>query len=97
MSSDWTFFTNHAHVLISIHEDPSIRTRDIAARVGITERAVQRIITELCEAGYLTRSRDGRRNHYRVHADRPLRHPVEAHCLVSGLLRTVEETGMNRG
>jgi DNA-binding Lrp family transcriptional regulator len=84
--------TNHAHVLICIQDDFSIRTREIAARVGITERAVQRIITDLCQAGYLTRMRDGRRNRYRIHANRPLRHPVEAHCLVSELLRTVEET-----
>ena len=87
----WTFLTNHAHVLICIHEDPSIRTRDIAARVGITERAVQRIVADLCDNEYLTRTRVGRRNHYAVHADHPLRHPVEAHCLLASLLKTVEE------
>ena len=89
--AEWTFLTNHAHVLICVHEDTSIRTRDMAVRVGITERAVQRIISDLCEGGYLTRTREGRRNHYGVHAERPLRHPVEAHCLLSGLLKTVEE------
>jgi len=89
--AEWTFLTNHTHVLICVHEDPSIRTRDIAVRVGITERAVQRIISDICEAGYLTRTREGRRNHYTVHAEKPLRHPVEAHCLLSGLLKTVEE------
>ena len=89
--AEWTFLTNHSHVLICIHEDQRIRTRDIAARVGITERAVQRIISDLCEAGYLTRMREGRRNRYTVHAQTPLRHSVEAHCLLSGLLKTVEE------
>ena len=89
--AEWTFLTNHSHVLICIHEDPSIRTRDIAVRVGITERAVQRIISDLCEAGYVTRKREGRRNRYAVHAKKPLRHRVEAHCLLSGLLKTVKE------
>jgi predicted transcriptional regulator len=89
---EWTFLTNHTHVLICVQEDPSIRTRDIAVRVGITERAVQRIISDLCEAEYLTRKREGRRNHYAVHAEKPLRHPVEARCFLSGLLKTVEES-----
>jgi Mn-dependent DtxR family transcriptional regulator len=89
--AEWTFLTNHAHVLICVHEDPSIRTRDIAVRVGITERAVQRLISDLCHAGYVTRTREGRRNHYEVHAEEPLRHPVEAHCLLSGLLKTVNQ------
>ena len=88
--SEWTFLTNHAHVLICAHEDHSIRTCDMAVRVGITERAVQRIISDLCEAGYLTRTREGRRNRYTVHSEKPLRHRVEAHCLLSGLLKTVE-------
>ncbi|MFH1764314.1 MAG: winged helix-turn-helix domain-containing protein [Gemmatimonadota bacterium] len=89
--AEWTFLTNHAHVLICVHEDPSIRTRDIAVRVGITERAVQRLISDLCEAGYVTRTREGRRNHYEVHSEKPLRHPVEAPCLLSGLLETVNQ------
>ena len=93
----WTFLTNHAHVLICIHQDHSIRTREIAERVGITERAVQRIVSELGEAGYLTRERDGRRNRYTVHAGQPLRHPVEAHCLLSSLLKTVEDPSPDPG
>ena len=88
-SPGWTFLTNHSHVLICIVEDTSARTRDIAARVGITERAVQRIVTELCDAGYVSKVRQGRRNRYTVHLDRPLRHPVEGHCMVSELLETV--------
>jgi len=85
----WTFLTNHSHVLICITEDDSVRSRDIAARVGITERAVQRIVRELCEAGYVTKVREGRRNRYTVHLDLPLRHPVEGHCAVSDLFETV--------
>ncbi|MGY1806589.1 helix-turn-helix transcriptional regulator [Blastococcus sp. SYSU D00669] len=75
--AEWTFFTNHAHVLVCIARDPDVRLRDVAARVGITERATQRILADLVEAGYVERSRDGRRNRYRVRPDRPLRHPVE--------------------
>lgn len=88
-SPGWTFLTNHSHVLICIAEDTSVRSRDIAGRVGITERAVQRIVTELCDAGYVTKVREGRRNRYTVHLDRPLRHPVEGHCTVSELLERV--------
>ena len=85
----WTFLTNHAHVLISLAEDPTLRIRDLAMRVGITERAVQRIIADLENAGYLTHERDGRRNLYRVRANRPLRHPVEAHQTLAALLEAL--------
>ncbi|HYN28446.1 MAG TPA: winged helix-turn-helix domain-containing protein [Dermatophilaceae bacterium] len=74
---DWTFFTNHAHVLVCIARDPDARIRDLAASVGITERAAQRIVADLVTSGYLERRREGRRNRYRVLADQPLRHPVE--------------------
>ncbi len=82
----WTFLTNHAHVLVCISADGDLRGRDIAARVGITERAVQAIIADLESDGYLTRTREGRRNHYQVHPDLPLRHPLEAHHRVADLL-----------
>jgi predicted HTH transcriptional regulator len=85
----WTFLTNHAHVLICISADPEIRGRDLADRVGITERAVQRIIADLVEAGHLARFRAGRRNRYEVRRNLPLRHPVEAHCRISALLDLV--------
>ncbi len=75
--SQWTFLTNHAHTLVCIARDPGLRLRDVAERVGVTERAAQRIVSDLVEAGYLERHKDGRRNTYRVRADRPLRHPVE--------------------
>jgi DNA-binding MarR family transcriptional regulator len=74
----WTFFTNHAHVLFCLARDPDLRLREVAAQVGITERATQRIVHDLEEAGYLTIEREGRRNHYHLNVDRPMRHPVEA-------------------
>ncbi len=83
----WTFLTNHAHVLLCLARSPELRLRDVAVVVGVTERAVQRIIADLEEAGYLTRSRHGRQNQYEIEHDRPLRHPVEAHQTVRSLIR----------
>ena len=88
---DWTFLSNHGHVLVALARDPDTRTRDVADAVGITERAVQKIIAELEEGGLLERERQGRCNVYRIHARQPLRHPVESHCSVQGLLRFVLE------
>lgn len=88
--SAWTFLTNHSHVLICLARDPSQRMRDVAQQVGITERAVQRILADLEEAGAITRTRDGRRNRYDIAQTLPLRHPVEAHCTVGDLLAMTE-------
>jgi DNA-binding MarR family transcriptional regulator len=82
----WTFLTNHSHVLVCIAEDPDVRGRDIAERVGISERAVQGIIGDLVDAGYVRRERSGRRNHYTIRPDGPLRHPLEADHTVGELL-----------
>jgi predicted transcriptional regulator len=82
----WTFLTNHAHVLLCIAAEPEVLMRDVATRVGITERAVQRIVADLEEAGYLVRQRVGRRNEYSIKGDLPLRHPVERHQRVTALL-----------
>lgn len=79
--------TNHAHVLICVAQDPGARVRDIAGQVGITERAVQRILTELESDGYLARGREGRRNRYVVKGRLPLRHQLEAHCTAADLLQ----------
>ena len=87
--SDWTFLTNHAHVLFCLAQDPGIRLRDVADRVGITERAVQRIVTELETGTYITRQRNGRRNSYIIHKQLFLRHPIEDHCRVADLLNLV--------
>jgi predicted transcriptional regulator len=85
----WTFLTNHAHVLICLSADPDLRLRDVAARVGITERAAQRILHDLVEAGYVERARSGRRNSYRLALDRPRRHPVEANHPIGVLVKAL--------
>lgn len=87
----WTFLTNHAHVLLCIAEDPDILLRVVAQRVGITERATQRIVAELEEAGYLSHEKVGRRNRYEVNPLLPLRHPLEDHLEIGALLRVLRE------
>ena len=88
----WTFLTNHAHVLNCIAADPDTRLRDVAVRVGITERAAQLILADLVEAGYVTRTRVGRRNHYQIHDDIPLRHPIEREHQIGVLLDALRLT-----
>lgn len=88
-SPSWTFLSNHAHVLLVIAEDPAVKLRDVAIRVGITERAVQRIVADLEDKEYLERRKIGRRNQYQVRTDLPLRHPIEAHKDVGSLLRVI--------
>lgn len=73
----WTFLSNHAHVVMCLDMDRDMRVRDVAARVGITERAVQHILADLERAAVVTRSRVGRRNRYELSRDAPLRHPLE--------------------
>lgn len=85
----WTFLSNHAHVLICLAQDPHMRLRDVADRVGITERAVHNIVQDLQDANILTRHREGRRNHYQIHPNHPLRHPLESHRQIADLLRAV--------
>lgn len=88
-SGGWTFLTNHAHVLFCIALDPEVRLRDVASRVGITERAVQRIVTDLESAGYLLVTKEGRRNRYEVRDHLSLRHPIERHRSVKALIDLV--------
>jgi predicted transcriptional regulator len=75
-AATWDFLTNHAHVLVCVANDPAIRLRDIAAAVGITERAAHQILSQLVEEGYVLREREGRRNRYQVVAGLPMRHPL---------------------
>ena len=89
----WTFLTNHAHVLAVLHDNPELVLRHVATTVGITERAVQRIIHDLEEAGYIAREKVGRRNRYQVLLDVPLRHPIEAHRTIGDLLRLINVSG----
>ena len=93
---EWTFLTNHSHVLICLHRDPQMRLRDVAEEVGITERAVQRIVQDLEEAGVLKRHRSGRRNVYQINMKCRLRHPVEGHCRVGDLLEMVNSPKQTR-
>jgi DNA-binding MarR family transcriptional regulator len=83
---DWTFLSNHGHVLVALSRDPRARIRDIAAVVGITERATQGLLRDLEEAGYVTKTKVGRRNEYRLHPELSLRHPAEVTASISDLL-----------
>lgn len=82
----WTFLTNHARVLVGLAREPDARIQDVAAAAGITERAAQRIVTDLCDSGYLLRTRVGRRNTYQINGDLPLRHEAESGTRIGELL-----------
>lgn len=86
-SVGWTYLTNHTHTIITLLREPDIRVRELAIEVGITERAILRILGELEKSGVITKTREGRRNRYSVNLDAPLRHPLEAHCSLRELVR----------
>jgi len=87
---EWTFLTNHAHVLLCLAADRDVRLREVAERVGITERAAQLIVADLELAGYVTRTRVGRRNRYAIRRRGRLRHPLEAHRTIAVLRDIVD-------
>ena len=87
----WAFLTNHARALICIARDPGIRLREIGERAGITERAAHRIVAELLTAGYITRTRHGRRNRYTIDTDLPIPDAVARHQNVGDLLAALRE------
>lgn len=87
----WTFLTNHAHVLAVLHSDPQLVLRQVAVAVGITERAVQRIVQDLEEGGFVRREKVGRRNRYYVLTNLSLRHPIEAHRNIGDLLKLINK------
>ena len=87
----WTFFTNHAHVLIALSRDPELRQRDISYIVGITPAAVQRILDDLEQGEYIRREKIGRRNRYDVLPGAPLRHPLEAHHTINEVLSLLSD------
>lgn len=89
ITGNWTFLTNHAHVVILLAEETDLPLREVASRVGITERAVQRIVADLEVSGVLSHIKVGRKNNYSVNAEAMLRHPIEAHCRVGSLLKMV--------
>ncbi|MBX3423967.1 MAG: MarR family transcriptional regulator [Pirellulaceae bacterium] len=88
-ASRWTFLTNHAHVLIALSANPDLVLRQVALRVGITERGVQRIVQDLEDEGFIRREKVGRKNHYQVLREQPLRHPIEAHRTIGDLLKLI--------
>ncbi|MFJ4466645.1 MarR family transcriptional regulator [Streptomyces sp. NPDC089424] len=93
----WTFLTNHARVLAAIADDHTARVRDIAAHCRLTERAVQKIIADLEQAGYLSHRREGRGNTYRIEPSKVLRHPAEAGLTVAALLALLAQDEVIRG
>jgi hypothetical protein len=90
-SQHWSFLTNHARVLQAIAADSTIRLRDIAAEAGVTERTAAQIVHDLERVGYLTKTRNGRRNHYEIRDELPLRHPRHQHRTLGELIRFLEE------
>jgi hypothetical protein len=92
---DWTFFSNYGHVLVCLARNRDARLRDVAQEVGITERAVQKIVRDLQDSGYLEVSKKGRCNRYRINRRKSLRHPLQSHCTVGKLLTLVAREGMS--
>jgi hypothetical protein len=86
LATSWSFLTNHARVMLCISSDPGIRLRDIAARLGITERSAYGIVTDLAVAGYITKMKDGRRNQYEIQAHLPLPEPTSRERTVGEVL-----------
>jgi DNA-binding IclR family transcriptional regulator len=89
----WTFITNHARILVCVARDPGVRHRDLAELIGITERAAQRIVADLVEAGYLDVVREGRRNRYRLHPELQMRHPLEHDHQIGEILAVLQPIG----
>lgn len=88
---NWTFLTNHAHVLLCLARSTPLTMREIAMDVGITERAVQRIVADLRDEGYITPHKEGRCNSYDVHVGRHLKHPIEEKCTLADLIKMIEK------
>lgn len=89
--SNWTLFSNHGHVLFCLSRDPEARLRDVASDVGITERAVQKIVRDLQDGGMISVTKSGRRNCYQIHKKQPLRHELESACTLRDLLGIVNQ------
>jgi DNA-binding IclR family transcriptional regulator len=95
-AAHWTFLTNHAQVLLCIANDPTVRLRDVAEVVGITERAAQRIVADLAEAGFLERERRGRRNSYVINEKTEMRHPAQEGYAIGELLDLLRQVRSSR-
>lgn len=95
VDQEWTFFSNYAHVLVCLAQNPRALLREVAERVGVTERTAMRLITRLDEAGILKRVKQGRRNFYQIETSEHLRHPLEAHCTIEQLLGMILQQAGN--
>jgi len=95
--ANWTFLTNHARALLCIAHDPGVRLRDIAASLGITERSAYGIVTDLAEAGYVVKQKDGRRNRYEIQAHLPLPEPTSRESTVGEVLALLVGTDLIGG
>jgi len=89
-TENWTFFSNNAHVLVCLSHTPQPTARQIATQVGITERAVQRILAKLVRAGIVTVGKEGRRNRYELNLDLKLRHPLESHKTIGEFIKLID-------
>ncbi len=94
--TDWSFLTNHAQVLVCIAHDPGVRLRDIATTLGITERTAYGIVTDLTEAGYVVKDKDGRRNRYQIQAHLPMREAVSRERTIGEVLELLVDTNTRR-
>jgi len=93
---NWTLFSNHGHVLVCLARDTEARLRDVAVAVGITERAVQKIVRDLQDGGMISITKTGRRNCYKIHNKKSLRHDLEANCTLRDLIKVVNKKPMVR-
>jgi len=94
--AEWSFLTSHAQVLVCIAHDPGVRLRDIAATLGITERTAYGIVTDLTEAGYVVKDKDGRRNRYQIQAHLPMREAVGRERTIGEVLELLVDTNTRR-
>jgi len=92
----WSFLTNHARALVCIAHDPGVRLRDIAAALGITERSAYGIVTDLVDAGYIVKDKDGRRNRYQIQGHLPLRESVGRERIIGEVLDVLVEASVPR-
>lgn len=95
-SANWTFLSNHAHVLLCIVQNRQVRLVEISRLVGIGERAVHSIVSDLVDAGYVTRHKRGRQNHYQVDLERPLRHPLESDHQIAEIFKPFTRQNRSR-
>ena len=90
--TQWTFLSNHSHVLYLINDDPKITIRDMAIKIGITERAILNILSDLTETAYLAVTKVGRNNQYSINRNKKLRHPIEEHCTVTDFFAALSDS-----